>query len=301
MKNWRSVRFGLAAAGLAILLLPRCGSPSVDRGAPPVFINHFLRVLDADTYQAIADSEFLRDELCALQLNSASDGKTNLGGADLFGEKVYLEFFPEDPSVRRLAGQSGIAFGVEQPGGADYLFNQIVFQINTNVKHRLRTRVLEGGETPWFYETSLDYQEPVPLLVTWIMEYHPDYLPARYPGLAAGEGGITRERYLARSYDSSRLFKGVSEAVFALGHVEAERLIEELTVYGWGVERDKLETRCQGPETLIRIVPLNEQTRGLVSLSLELNRVYEGPSSHPFGGRSRLTFGEDATARWEFR
>ncbi len=292
----------LAPASMVLFpaLLGACASaPPADAKPPTVYVNHFSRVLAPETYHAIVDSNFLREEFSGLQINEIEDDHGKWSGAYLYGERVYLEFFPADDTRNRVAGTGALVFGVEESGGADRLFETIVARMEAHVLHRLRMRRLQGREVPWFFETSVDWQDPRALVATWIMEYHPDFIGERYPDSTPAERGISRRQYLARQYKPDRLFKGMTEAVFAVDAVETAHLAELMKVMGWRVEADKLETRCHGPETLVRLVPMTESARGLVSVTLELNRP-AAATNYRFGDASTLTILDDGTAEWDF-
>ncbi|MBI1922635.1 hypothetical protein HYR99_00140 [Candidatus Poribacteria bacterium] len=129
-----------------------------------------------------------------------------------------------------------------------------------------------------------------------------------YPGLTPQTSGITRdnllERYrakVAREFPAGdRDFKDIVEVTLALPEEDGRRFAQEVSVYGYTVSNDGLNTICEGPEIRFVVVPGTPPNTGITSFKMALCRNKIGQQVYHFGPKSVLAFHEDETAVWTF-
>src|SRR5207248_2030456 len=98
----------------------RCGEGGEDslRGedqvVTQVLLNHFYVTPDRETFAAAEASDFVR-RFAALEKRTTVRRDTTYTGLYLYGEHTYLELL--HPDSASFGAPSGIAYGVEEPGG----------------------------------------------------------------------------------------------------------------------------------------------------------------------------------------
>ncbi len=281
--------------------------PSVAPIVPKAYLNHLQIFADEQTYRDIEQSTFLRHEFAWFEqrMTVADSNQSAWTGVYLYGENTYFEFM--DPLKTSWQRIDGIAFGVDEPGACRVIQERLQSQLPMNVTHRLRTRKHHDDAVPWFYQTRFDRGETAHLQ-TWVMEYHSDFLRRWYPGLTPQTGGITRnyllERYRAKvareSPAGDRDFEDIVEVTLALPAEDVRRFAQEVSVYGYAVSNDGLNTICEGPEIRFVVVPGTPPNTGITSFKMALCRNRIGQQVYHFGPKSVLAFHEDETAVWTF-
>lgn len=180
-----------------------------------VLLNHFYVTPDRAAYEAAERGGFLQG-LGALEKRTTIRRDTSYTGLYLYGEHTYLELL--HPDSASFGAPSGIAYGVETPGGV------------AEVCQGLRAAKLEEvsrGDVPWFRSCR---PEQLQGLAEWVMEYVPAFFRGFHPELPPAEPGITRSDALTRYAAScgklheraAGLFEDVTGLEIALGRREAE-------------------------------------------------------------------------------
>lgn len=159
---------------------------------PDVHLNHAFIVPDAETYETIRNSEFVK-QFAVWEERTTKRKDITYTGFYLYGRHTYFEFLK--PDERNPVGTSKIAFGVDRTGDLDLLQKRAeAAGIKTEIK--TITRAFNGKDVDWF--RSLDAREETdsPLSI-WTLEYVPTFLTEWNP--KAGEkGGVRREDVLKR-------------------------------------------------------------------------------------------------------
>src|SRR5215469_13015461 len=155
--------------------LPR-GSMAVAQSdsLPQVFLNHFYVVLDSATYRAVEEDTFLRRRFAVNEKRTTTNAEMSYTGLYFYGFHTYFEFFDIGNSPKDSVGDSGIAFGVDQPGAIRVLQEKLAPSLEPNLKSV--TRLSQGKQIPWFFmatSKNLPYESG---LSCWVMEYHPEFL-----------------------------------------------------------------------------------------------------------------------------
>jgi hypothetical protein len=173
---------------------------------PALLLNHFYLTPDRTTFEAAERSAFL-SRFCALEKRTTTRKDATYTGLYLYGERTYLEFL--HPDSASFGAPSGIAYGVEEPGGLDSVARQIPAP---------RLEQIWRGEVPWFRWCRSG--QPLEGLAEWVMEYLPAFFLGFHPDLPPERAGIARAdaltRYTAACGKLRQRGEGLFEDVVAL-------------------------------------------------------------------------------------
>src|SRR5215467_8427812 len=265
----------------------------------PVFLNHFYLTLDHATYAAIQSSDFLRREFAVTEERTTVRKDRTYTGLYSYGTNTYFEFFDADKETRRRVGDSAIAFGVEEPGASEKLGQALGTQPVTI------TRQLANIDIPWFQQTMPKGISLESGISTWIMEYHPRFLP-EWHAEAGGGAGITRSdilhRYKAVLTDTPAkpYLTDVLAIKMAASTQVTRQMIEMSKVFGYGLKIDGDVAVLHGPDFELRLVPVSGSTHGIQEVSLKLRQSPAHNGELRFGSNSVLRFHSDGRATWSF-
>lgn len=273
---------------------------------PPVALNHVYRVLDKDTFDAADHSEYLRAEFAQFERRTTKSGDDSWTGLYFYGESTYFEFLAADPARQRPVGQSGVAFGVEEPGASAAVRKALETLGAGKVRSLERPRETAGRMVPWFRMTGFEPTDPI--LVSWVMEYSPKFLAEWHPELRPGLSGISRravlERYQAKAALTvpvkDPLLKDVTAVRLALSPAQGQAFGRELSVLGFRGEAKGPGLAWSGPGVRIDVVPAAERELGIVALEMSLTRKPAEPKSIEFARGARLQIRTDGTASFTF-
>jgi hypothetical protein len=273
----------------------------------PVYLNHFYLVLDAQTYEEIKESKFIKEEFAAFEHRTTVRADITYTGIYFYGTHTYFEFFAPG-GYNRAQGAGGIASGVEAQGASDRLKQRLESYTKTSVFNRAVTRRVDEKEIPWFHMGGVNYKEMSPKLSTWLMEYHKDFLSNWYPELSPKTSGITRkeilERYTAKIGDHEKrmgkYLEDVVEMTLALGETDRALFIKEREAFGYKITSDKNRTVCEGPNIKYTIIAGTDSSSAISSIKMSLKRDKKGQKVYRFGSKSVLQFNDDRTATWSF-
>ncbi|MXX04838.1 MAG: hypothetical protein F4X08_02265 [Gemmatimonadetes bacterium] len=209
----------------------------------PVYLNHLLIFLDAETYRSIGASGFLNEHFACSEERTTHDQATDMSwtGRYYYGRETYFEFM--DPARTSWAPRDAIAFGIEQEGGSEDLAGRLERAMKRDITRFKRKRRYRDQDIPWFWTVDIPRKDDA-RLISWVMEYDPGFLnrwapdlPPKKPG--AGTAGIARSGFLTR-YRSAigddlpgRVFRDITSVTVTLPPDEADLLEAELGVYGY--------------------------------------------------------------------
>jgi hypothetical protein len=262
----------------------------------PVYLNHFYVTVDPATYESIVTSEFLKTQFAPFEERRTARNDRTYTGAYFYGRNTYFEFFKTGQDSRR-PGDSGLAFGVEEPGGLNTLLG--------DVERAPRTREIEGRQIPWFTElTFRGLAGHTTRLRSFVMEYDPEFLREWRPGASPSDGTIRRSNILRRyravlaQKPQAPLLEDVTAITVAVDRHEADLIARELSAFGYTAAADN--TVFTGPGITLHLMAASATQCGIQRVSLRTNGRGSGPSDHSFGPRSKLSFTSDHTAEWTF-
>jgi len=293
------------SACAALLLIAAAAAAAPEIQMPPVYLNHVYRVLDKDTFTAADHSEYLRTEFAQFERRTTKSGDDTWTGLYFYGENTYFEFLAADPARQRPVGQSGVAFGVEEPGASAAVRKALEGLGAGKVRSIERPRETAGRMVPWFRMTGFEPTDPI--LVSWVMEYSPKFLKEWHPDLRPGLSGISRkavlERYQAKAALTAPvkdpLFKDVTSVRLALPPAQGEAFGRELSVLGYRRDSTEGGASFEGPGVRIELVPAAGGT-GIVALEMALTRKPEEARTIELARGARLQIRTDGTASFTF-
>ena len=213
----------------------------------PVYLNHLLIFLDAETYRSIGASGFLNEHFACSEERATHDQATGMSwtGRYYYGRETYFEFM--DPDRTSWAPRDALAFGIEQAGGSEELAGRLERTLKRDITRFKRKRRYRDQDIPWFWTVDIPRKEDA-RLISWVMEYDPGFLNRWAPDLppgkpGAGTAGIARSGFLTR-YRSAigddlpdRLFRDITSVTVTLPPDEADLLEAELGVYGYAATK----------------------------------------------------------------
>jgi len=280
-----------------------------DNTIPKVYLNHFFLIVDSSTYKDIVKSGFIKNDFAHFEERATvvNNGESYTG-AYVYGENTYFEFFDESNSKGFMPPglTSGMAFGVEKRDELKIIQQKL--KDYKNGIYALRSRELKGIQIPWFFMTAVFYGKTAPDIMTWVMEYHEDFLKKWHPDLDPSSPGIMRkdilERYAANIAKHDRpkdkVFKDVIQVNLRLSPKDLKILKGELAVFGYVFSREGNKQICMGPDVKIIIDSTDCGVGKITRIKMSIHRKRKNETSYSFGEKSRLIFHSDNTATWTF-
>jgi hypothetical protein len=271
---------------------------------PQVFLNHFYGVLDSLTSNAIEGDAFLRKYFAANEKRTTTNADMTYTGLYFYGVNTYFELFDIANSPGRRVGDSGIAFGVDQPGAISVLQEKLGPSFEPNLQSV--TRLYQGKQIPWFFMAtakSLPYEGE---LSCWVMEYHPEFLAGWNPQRKAANRGISRKDILKRyskvlePVDEPRL-EDVVELTLAADESATNNLTHFCLQLGYQVERNQNGevVTLRGHDFTFLLIPATERVRGIREIKMRTRSLPQSEEEHRLG-QSVLKF-VGRSAIWSFR
>ena len=275
---------GLGVAAVAATLLAQT--------LPPVYFNHITIFLSPETYAAILQSPFLRDEFSAFQERTVQrdGGAWSYTGIFISGQHTYLELFK--------AGQSP-PFGATIPG-------QVVFNMwidNRTLLPLFRDRLAAESSSKLHIDIGRNAQnQPMYDMVkseagpasdfgpglrvdTEIKGYYPD--------------GITREKRLEKGYLPERYLHDVTGFTLTTNENERNRMVQQFRAYAYDIKADGANQVVSGPEVTFTLVRAKPNTPRTLTIDLSMNRANTAEQTCKFaeGGELRI---QGSAGRWVF-
>jgi len=272
-----------------------------------LLLNHFFMVTDPVTYSEMQASTYLTREFAPFEKRTTARNDTTYTGIYFYGRSTYFELF--EPGAQGSLGTSGIAFGVETPGGSAGIRTAWDKALGGATTTRI-TRRTEKDEVPWFQMTYAEGGRPAhppngpPVFSSWLMEYEPDFLARWYPDLTPARS-IARsdvlDRYVTKIGQAvlrnDFLMKDVVGLTLALPDAQRDPLLRQLAASGYTARARKGITIVQGPEVALRFVPVTGARRGVIEVEFALQRPV-GKSEERFGKAVLALDGERAFLRF---
>ena len=298
----------LLAMSISLFAQAATSYPSAKGNMNPVYLNHFFLTLDPQTYKEIWDSPFLKDEFATFEQRTTVRADMTYTGIYFYGTRTYFEFFEAGKASGRAEGASGIASGIEAPGGSDQLKERLESFLKIKAMKTTITRKMNDKEIPWFHSVGGNFVDRTPMLTSWTMEYHKDFLNGWYPDLSPATRGITRreilERYTAKLGDNEKrkqkYIDDVIEMHLALDEKGRAQFAKEREAFGYKITGNAGQTICEGPEIKYIVTEQTPESAGITAIKLSLRKNKSGQKVYRFGRKSVLQFNDDRTAMWSF-
>ena len=277
-----------------------CTPPTQLDSLSKVFLNHFYVVLDSSTCRAVEENAFLQNHFAAHEKRTTTNADITYTGLYFYGIHTYFELFDVAESPGRRLGDSGIAFGVDQPGAIRVLEQKFATSLDPSLKSV--TRLFHGKQIPWFFMAtprSLPYESE---LSSWVMEYHPEFLANWNPRPSEANRGISRKDILKRY---SEVLKPVNELYLedvtgltvAADELTRDNLMRFCLQLGYQIERDEGErVALHGPDLVLLLIPATANLHGIREIKM---RTRPHRNEEHRLGRSILRF-IGSSAIWSF-
>lgn len=245
--------------------------------AVPALLNHLFLVPDPETYAALVDSKLLTRELAVSETRRTVRTDLTYEGLYLYGRHTYFEFLR--PSEAFPLGQSGIAFGFEEPDGVERTAQELAGHGLTTSTREV-TRALGGDQVPWL--RMLGVGGPATRLSLFALEYDGRFLGRWHPEHSPAHAGIARrsvlERYaatLAPDTDLDRLLlEDVTAIHLALTSAERAHLAELCQALGYAISEEEGVLTCDGPGVTL-VARDSPAPGGITGFELALSRPVE--------------------------
>lgn len=265
---------------------------------PLAFVNHVYGVLDRATADAASGSELLRD-LGSFDVRTVhADGET-WTGRYLSGRTTYVEIFGEDDVEGDPVGSTGIALSPDRTGGLDEIERALTrSRDEPAIERSTRVRRYDDDELPWF--DALSNAVEAELSHLWVMEYDPRYLedPRSRSGPSAGVGDVSRQRYLAGSYDPTLPLLDLTQVEIAVTRDDLIRNLPLFRAAGLEVTETDDGARVHDGDVVLHLAVTGRSDTGLRRIRMSLSSPV--PRREEALGSSTLVMGPDATATWTF-
>jgi Family of unknown function (DUF5829) len=134
------------------------------------FLDHVFAVVDTDTANAIANSEFLPG-FGRFEVGTTVSDDGSWTGRYLFGRRTYVELFgPGDlQGPESQEGSIGLGLSTRSPGGLDLISDRMAILGSQAEEGRRMRREDDGELVAWF--DYLDSVGPSEIFDAWAMEY----------------------------------------------------------------------------------------------------------------------------------
>lgn len=247
--------------------------------------NHLYFVIDSIALDAINSSDFVSNELVAVENRTTEANGQTWTGTYLYGDENYIEFF-DSAGLSGIygivpEGIGGIAFSVNKVGNLDTLRSQLekTYVLDTFT----RKRNYGDKIIPWFKSLSVNDSifNSSTLLTTWVMEYKKEYFD--HNGFIHENDSLLRKNYLL-DFDEKRknkIIKRFSGITLALNQSETQFYKKWFTSIGY---EEASPGQYKSPEGFLVILKPRKPTDKMVikSISFDTSRPTKN-QTHFFG------------------
>jgi hypothetical protein len=258
--------------------------------AVAVFLNHCYVAPNRATYDAAAADEFLSTQFASMEKRTTHRADKTYSGLYFYGAHTYFELL--EPGKGFSQSRSGLAFGVEEPGGIDKLGSA-----------EMVTRELGGKQLPWFRSLKDGDAFAQSDLTTWIMEYDPQFLAHWHPKLPPKDHGIKRsqllDRYVAHTGHPRGLFQDITRIELVMTAQDGQAFAKHCASLGYRVARDDQAYTCTGPGLVLHVTPASPPARlGIAKVTFHLKSPAPKREARRLGSSTLELDGD--TAVWRF-
>lgn len=263
-------------------------------------LNHFYIVLDTETYDAIRSSEFLKNTFGVFEQRTTVRKDMTYTGIYFYGVNTYFEFLNVKQKEGSRIGDSGIAFGMDEPGTIQELSKKISWGEPMTI-----TRQLGDQSVPWFWMSSPKDLPTASGTLTWMMEYVPSFVLEWHPEVQDGQQGTARKAILAhyasflKEDPAKRLMRDVIGLTVAVDDAVKARFVEYCSAFGYAIRNEGVVVIAKGPDITFQFVPQTEALRGIQQIEFRISGLPSKQEYH-FGSKSNLKFQSADRATWSF-
>jgi len=263
--------------------------PTQQNTTPSVRLNYIYLTLDAETMDAINQSQFIRDSFARFGHSTPDSTAANAGEATyLLGENICIELLAAPQSQQETEGNAGICFSTRKPGQIDIVYDNLRAKLGTNVYKGLTTFDTGDERIPRLYYVNSHSLEQVPPLLTWVTEQDPAFHKIVSP---------YRDNHLS---EPQNLLRKIISVTLDLTQSEFDHLYAELSAYGYSISKEHGLTLFTSPDIQIRAAVMPNPQYRIRTIRCSLTDRPEEPTKMTFGSKATLTLNQDATAIWTF-
>lgn len=259
---------------------------------PSVGLNHFFIVLDAKSYDAIASSPFVLDELAGSDGGLQLLGRPTVGSKQIYlrGRNTYVELIASRKRSDRPVGASGLVLSPDDAGALDKL-ERPLRAVAPDAQRRVVT--LDMGEHPTAWNDVITTELSQSRLSSWLSQYVPEFMRRLLHTTR-----VDRQTYLAPLYHPERLLVDVVELTLALTAPESTPLRAQLRALGFRERQTAAGVTLDGKGVRLLIVP-QERAVGpaIVAATLSLRRPVRRQQLDFHGARLEV---DGQRAVWRF-
>lgn len=251
---------------------------------PPVYLNHVVIYVSAETYDALKASPLIRNQFSDSREVTihTEGGSINYTGLYVSGMNTYLEIF--------ATGISELSHKVEPPG-------RIFFGMWIDHRTQLpaiheRLPMVEMGtrrnaqNQPW-YDYMGDDPAKTEGVNSFVFGFYPD--------------GIVRSVASRISpYRKDQLLHDIVACTVTVGTAERDTLIRNFRGYGYAIRDEGQHIVANGPEFTLTILPIKPRERRSASIEMTLNQENTGDKSYRMGDSELRFQGRRATLSLTF-
>jgi hypothetical protein len=259
---------------------------------PPVYFNHITIYLSPAAYDALRQSEFLRNEFAGFEEETLQrdNPKLTKTGIFLFGQHTYFEFFEAGEDQR---------FGPTVPG--ELVFNMWID--DRNQLPRFQQRLAASAGAPKLIDTTRNSQHQ-PMYDTVISQGGPStdfgpgmrvdtHIKGYYPD------GVTREKRLQKVFLPDRLLDDITGFTLSVNEPERDRLIQQLRVYSYNIRADGARQVVSGPGITLTLLPAAPNASRTLSIDFSLNRATQKKQTYELRDGGHIGI-QGSAGRWMF-
>jgi hypothetical protein len=251
---------------------------------PPVYVNHVVIYVSAETYDALKASPMIRNQFSdsGEATIHAEGGSISYTGLYVSGMNTYLEIF--------ATGVSELSHKVEPPGRI-FFGMWIDHRTQLPAIHERLPKVEMGTRRnaqnqPW-YDYIGDDPAKTEGVNSFVFGFYPD--------------GIVRSAGRRISpYRKDQLLHDIVACTVTVGIAERDALIRNFRGYGYAIREEGQNIVAKGPEFTLTILPAEPGERRPASIEMTLNHENTGNKSYRMGDSELRFQGKKATLSLTF-
>lgn len=265
-----------------------------------VEFNHLYVTLDAESVQAVGESQFLASQFCNLTTTKVEADDESWTGTYLLGKRSYLELFGPGGMEGLREGFAGIGFSTRRMGQIDEIEERLEKLVPGKIRRDLRIRKGADGEVPWFHYLYIEDSDDGGFF-SWLLEYHPDYLASK--DIHLGESGlIDRAAYLRPETEDESynlLLDDIHEVEIEITLQEHNVLKILLRAFGYGSSSNGGVVSYRSGEFVLKVTETSAPTYRIRKATCSLTAGAGVEREISFGDGAKLSI-KNGSALWLF-
>lgn len=216
-------------------------------------------VVDRLTYEAIKNSEFLRQFVYSYEQRNTADGQIGWEGFYIRGKETFLElFYPQERY--EVVGLSGIGLGCDVKGDLRKFFIDYFKKQFPNAHYS----TFERQGVPWFDYVSVGGSYYGEGHSFWVMEYAPACF-------VDNQNDISRAHYNARAFDPKKPLIDITGFSLALNSIDQNTISGYLASTGMSSPRSNIYVNKSGVK--IEVAKESKTQKGIYEITFSLTNA----------------------------